>query len=76
MHVTVHAWRSENFVDSTLSFQLYVDSRNRRQISRFALADPSLRTPSISTLRPRDCDMSCLSPLMGLSSMNSQAISG
>lgn len=72
MHATVHMWRPESFADSTLSFKLYVDSRNQRQISRLALADPSLRTPSVS----RDCDMSCLSPLMRLSSLDSLAISG
>lgn len=66
MHATVHIWRSENFVDSTLSFQLHVDSRNQRQISRLALADPPLWTPSVSILRPSDCDMSCLSLLMRL----------
>lgn len=38
--------------------------------------DPSPQTPRVSILRPSDCNISCLSPLVRLSSMDFQAISG
>lgn len=63
---------SDDFVESALSFQLNMDPEIKGTGSPISLPGSQV----CSFLRPRDCDTSCLSPLVRLSSVGIQAIPG